>query len=184
MRSRPPSAHINSRTIPKLPLSGRASIASSFEEYIATEINGELKHLSEVFFEAKRNAFWVVEGAEVIVGSFGIESRSEIDTELRRTYLDRGYRGLGIAQRMLDHAERCARALGFTKMMGRQGESKTRAASNVDHEGAASVGCTHVRTGCVCALCSPSELIRFTTSLTRKCFIALTRFTAARICPC
>ena len=46
-----------------------------FEEYIATAINGELKHLSEVFFEAKRNAFWVVEGAEVIVGSFGIKSQ-------------------------------------------------------------------------------------------------------------
>jgi GNAT superfamily N-acetyltransferase len=32
-------------------------------------------------------------------------------------YLDRGYRGLGIAQRMLDHAEQCARALGFNKMI-------------------------------------------------------------------
>jgi hypothetical protein len=41
-------------------------------------------------------------------------------------------------------------------LLGRQGESKARAASNVDHEGAASVGCTHVRTGCVCALCAPS----------------------------
>jgi GNAT superfamily N-acetyltransferase len=31
-------------------------------------------------------------------------------------YLDRGYRGLGIAQRMLDCAAE-ARALGFTRMM-------------------------------------------------------------------
>ena len=38
----------------------------------------------EVFSEAKRNAFWVVESSNQIVGSFGIESRSESDTELRR----------------------------------------------------------------------------------------------------
>jgi GNAT superfamily N-acetyltransferase len=47
-----------------------------------------------------------------IVGSFGIESRGVSDTELRRMYLDKGYRGLGIAQRMLDCAEAEARSLG------------------------------------------------------------------------
>ena len=88
-----------------------------FEQYIAMTIDGELKQLPEVFSEATRNAFWVVESANEIVGSFGIESRSINDTELRRMYLDEGYRGLGIAQRMLDCAEAEARALGFTKMI-------------------------------------------------------------------
>jgi len=88
-----------------------------FEQYIATIIDGELKQLLEVFSEANRNAFWVVESANQIVGSFGIESRGVNDTELRRMYLDRGYRGLGIAQRMLDCAQAEARALGFTKMI-------------------------------------------------------------------
>src|SRR5258708_20940651 len=37
--------------------------------------------------------------------------------ELRRMYLDEGYRGLGIAQHMLDCAQAEARALGFTKMI-------------------------------------------------------------------
>jgi hypothetical protein len=46
---------------------------------------------------------------------FGIESHGIDDTELRRMYL--GYRGLGIAQRMLDCAQAKARALGFTKMI-------------------------------------------------------------------
>jgi GNAT superfamily N-acetyltransferase len=32
-------------------------------------------------------------------------------------YLDEGYRGLGVAQRMLDCAEAEARSLGFTKMI-------------------------------------------------------------------
>lgn len=88
-----------------------------FEQYIAMTIDGELKQLLEVFSEAKRNAFWVVEGADQIVGSFGIESRSVSETELRRMYLDKEYRGLGIAQRMLDCAQAEARALGFTKMI-------------------------------------------------------------------
>ena len=88
-----------------------------FEQYIAMTIDGELKQLLEVFSDAKRNAFWVVESATEIVGSFGIESRSFDQTELRRMYLDEGYRGLGIAQRMLDCAQTEARALGFTKMI-------------------------------------------------------------------
>jgi GNAT superfamily N-acetyltransferase len=88
-----------------------------FEQYIAMIIGGELKQLLEVFSEPNRNVFWVVQSANEIVGSFGIESRGVNDTELRRMYLDEGYRGLGIAQRMLDCAQAEARALGFTKMI-------------------------------------------------------------------
>jgi GNAT superfamily N-acetyltransferase len=88
-----------------------------FEQYIAMTIDGELNQLLEVFSETKRNAFWVVASPNEIVGSFGIESRGVADTELRRMYLDKGYRGLGIAQRMLDCAEAAARSLGFTKMI-------------------------------------------------------------------
>jgi N-acetylglutamate synthase-like GNAT family acetyltransferase len=88
-----------------------------FEQYIATTIDGELKRLPEIFSKAKRNAFWVVESANEIIGCFGIESHGVTDTELRRMYLDAGYRGLGIAQRMLDHAQAEARAFGFTKMI-------------------------------------------------------------------
>jgi putative acetyltransferase len=94
-----------------------AGMEELFEQYIATSIDGELKRVAEVFSEARRNAFWVVEGANQIVGSFGIESRSVSDTELRRMYLDEGFRGSGIAQRMLDFAQAEARALGFTKMI-------------------------------------------------------------------
>ena len=94
-----------------------AGMEKLFEQYIAMTIDGELKQLLKVFSEAKRNAFWVVESANELVGSFGIQSRSVNDTELRRMYLDEGYRGLGIAQRMLDFAQAEARALGFTKMI-------------------------------------------------------------------
>ncbi len=94
-----------------------AGMEERFEQYIAMTIDGELNQLLTVFSDAKRNAFWVVESPDGIVGSFGIEGRSDSDTELRRMYLDEGYRGLGIAQRMLDCAQAEARARGFTRMI-------------------------------------------------------------------
>ena len=94
-----------------------AGMEELFEQYIATTINGELKQLLEVFSVAKRNAFWVVESAGQIVGCFGIESHGADDTELRRMYLDKAYRGAGIAQRMIDDAQTEARAFGFKKMI-------------------------------------------------------------------
>jgi putative acetyltransferase len=94
-----------------------AGMEELFEQYIATTIRGELVHLSEVFSEAKRNAFWAVDRQAHIVGCFGIESHSETETELRRMYLDREFRGTGIAERMLKCAEEQARALGFRKML-------------------------------------------------------------------
>jgi GNAT superfamily N-acetyltransferase len=94
-----------------------ADMRELFEQYITTAINGELRQLQDVFSEAKRNAFWVVESDKEIVGTFGIESRSEDSTELRRMYLDRGHRSRGIAQRMLQRAEEQARESGFSKMV-------------------------------------------------------------------
>jgi GNAT superfamily N-acetyltransferase len=94
-----------------------ANMRELFEQYIATAISGELRKLRDVFSEAKRNAFWVVEIDGQIVGMFGIERRSEDSTELRRMYLDRSYRGRGFAQRMLQCAEERARHLGFSKLI-------------------------------------------------------------------
>jgi N-acetylglutamate synthase-like GNAT family acetyltransferase len=94
-----------------------AGMEELFEQYIATTISGELAHLPEVFSERQRNAFWVVESQDGVVGCFGIECGSETNTELRRMYLDRWYRGSGVSNRMLDFAEERARALGFTKML-------------------------------------------------------------------
>ena len=85
-----------------------------FEQYIATVIDGELKQLPDIFSAARRNAFWVVEADGQIVGMFGIEACNADRTELRRMYLDKPYRGRGIAQRMLACAEARAREFDFT----------------------------------------------------------------------
>jgi RimJ/RimL family protein N-acetyltransferase len=88
-----------------------------FELYIQTSIDGEMSRLLDIFSETKRSAFWVVETGDQIIGTFGIESRSDDSTELRRMYLDRRHRGRGIAERMLQCAETRARELGFAKLI-------------------------------------------------------------------
>ena len=94
-----------------------AGMEELFERYIATITGGELRQIPELFSEARRGAFWIVESDDEIVGSFGIENRSNNETELRRMYLDQRYRGSGTAQRMLDFALEEARRRGFTKMI-------------------------------------------------------------------
>jgi GNAT superfamily N-acetyltransferase len=93
-----------------------ATMREQFEEYISTSIRDELSRLLDIFSEARRNAFWVVEAECQIIGMFGIESRDNDSTELRRMYLDRRHRGRGLAQRMLRCAEMRARELGFAKL--------------------------------------------------------------------
>lgn len=88
-----------------------------FEAYIAASIAEELSRIGAVFSAAKNNAFWVVTAEDQIIGMFGLESRGPDTTELRRMYLDRAYRGRGIARRMLACAESRARDLGFTTMI-------------------------------------------------------------------
>jgi GNAT superfamily N-acetyltransferase len=88
-----------------------------FEHYIQTSIDGEISRLRDLFCETRRSAFWVVETGDQIIGMFGIESRSDDSTELRRMYVDRRHRGRGIAQRMLQRAETRARELGFAKLI-------------------------------------------------------------------
>jgi N-acetylglutamate synthase-like GNAT family acetyltransferase len=99
-----------------------AGMEELFEQYIATTISGELMRLSEVFAEAKKNAFWVVDRQGEVIGCFGIESHSDTTTELRRMYLNREFRGAGIATYMLECAEEQARSLGFRKMLASTAE--------------------------------------------------------------
>ncbi len=72
-----------------------AGMETFFEQYIATTIEGELSRMVDIFSQARRNAFWVVEladGSRRIVGTFGIESHNSDATELRRMYIDAGWR--------------------------------------------------------------------------------------------
>ena len=97
-----------------------AGMETLFKQYIETTIEGELSRLLDVFSQVRRNAFWVVELADRsrrIVGTFGIECHNSDTTELRRMYIEAGWRGRGLAERMLRTAEAMARELGFSRMI-------------------------------------------------------------------
>jgi GNAT superfamily N-acetyltransferase len=97
-----------------------AGMETLFEQYIANTIEGELSRLLDLFSQARRNAFWVVEltsESRRIIGTFGIECHDNDTTELRRMYIDAGWRGCGLADRMLRTAEAMARELGFSRMI-------------------------------------------------------------------
>jgi GNAT superfamily N-acetyltransferase len=97
-----------------------AGMETLIEHYIATTITAELPRLLDIFSLARRNAFWVVEPSDRdrrIVGTFGIECHDGDTTELRRMYLDKEWRGEGLAQRMLHTAETAAREFGFSRMI-------------------------------------------------------------------
>jgi GNAT superfamily N-acetyltransferase len=94
-----------------------SEMREQFEQYIASSIDEEMSRLHDVFSAARRNAFWVVETGDQVIGMFGIESHGDDSTELRRMYLDRHHRGRGIAERMLQCAETRARELGFAKLI-------------------------------------------------------------------
>ena len=104
-----------------------AHMREQFEEYIAVALHAELRQLQDIFSATRRNAFWVVESGVRIVGTFGIESREDDSTELRRMYLDRDCRGRGIAQSMLGLAEQQARDLGFSRVVLSTAEIQTAA---------------------------------------------------------
>ena len=59
-----------------------------------------------------RGNFWVASDGARLVGCIGLCVLSGADFELRRMYTHAGYRGRGIAQRLLDEALRWSRSKG------------------------------------------------------------------------
>jgi RimJ/RimL family protein N-acetyltransferase len=112
-----------------------ANLREQFEEYIAGPLSDELRQLQQIFSAAKRNAFWIVTLDDEIIGTFGIEGCSRDTTELRRMYLDRNYRGTGIAQRMLGCGESRARLLGYSTMILSTAESSERRSRSIARTG-------------------------------------------------
>lgn len=68
-------------------------------------------------YVASGGAFKVLEEAGRIVGSYGLFRLSATTCELRKMYLSRDRRGLGLGRRMMDDALAEARARGFFEMV-------------------------------------------------------------------
>ena len=84
---------------------------AAFESYIARSLTEEIDRLAE-YYSAKRGAFFVVHEDEAFAGMFGVEGLGTASAELRRMYLDKPFRGRGLARAMLDRAEAECRGAG------------------------------------------------------------------------
>jgi putative acetyltransferase len=84
---------------------------AAFERYIAVSLAEEIDRLADYYAE-KQGAFFVAYDGDRLAGMFGLEGIGTPSAELRRMYVDAPYRGSGLAQQVLAHAEKTCRAAG------------------------------------------------------------------------
>ena len=84
---------------------------AAFESYIARSLTEEIDRLA-AYYSAKDGAFFVVREGGTFAGMFGLEGLGTRSAELRRMYLDKAFRGRGLARAMLDRAEAECRDAG------------------------------------------------------------------------
>jgi putative acetyltransferase len=84
---------------------------AAFESYIARSLTEEIDRLAD-YYAAKQGAFFVACDGEAFAGMFGLEGLGTPSAELRRMYLDKAFRGRGLARAMLKRAEQECRDAG------------------------------------------------------------------------
>jgi GNAT superfamily N-acetyltransferase len=90
-------------------------LKQAFETYIAQSLKDEIDRISG-YYEEKGGHFWIAQTEGKVVGMFGLEPSGPNSMELRRMYVDPGYRRLGIAKRMLSFAEDHCRSKNLHKL--------------------------------------------------------------------
>lgn len=77
---------------------------AAFERYIDMSLAEEIDRI-EAYYGERRGSFHVVISNGLLIGMLGLEPAGEEAMELRRMYVDRRFRGSGVASAMLVHAE-------------------------------------------------------------------------------
>jgi putative acetyltransferase len=84
---------------------------AAFESYIERSLTEEIDRLAD-YYAGKQGAFFVAHEGEMLAGMFGLEGLGTPSAELRRMYVDKGFRGRGLARAMLKRAEQECRDAG------------------------------------------------------------------------
>lgn len=84
---------------------------AAFERYIERSLTEEIDRLAD-YYATKQGAFFVAYEGETLAGMFGLEGLGMPSAELRRMYLDKAFRGRGLAHAMLNRAEQECRDAG------------------------------------------------------------------------
>jgi GNAT superfamily N-acetyltransferase len=64
----------------------------------------------------RKGAFFALLDGEALIGTVALQRQTDTTCELCRMYLAPGYRGRGLGRRLLEHAVREAKTLGFKEM--------------------------------------------------------------------
>lgn len=84
---------------------------AEFERYIERSLVEEISQIPK-YYALRKGGFWVAYSGPSLVGMFGVEKLEDSVYELRRLYVDTGFRRQGIARILLEDAEEKSRALG------------------------------------------------------------------------
>ena len=79
-------------------------LRAAFESYIERSLTEEIDRLAD-YYAAKQGAFFVAYDGDTLAGMFGLEGLGTPSAELRRMYVDKAFRGSGLARAMLELAE-------------------------------------------------------------------------------
>ena len=86
-----------------------------FSDYVEGALTRDLSDIQRSYLEHPGSNFWVAQRGGETVGCIGAYQRSHEEAEIRRLAVRRDARRLGIASRLLDHAEAFCRDNGYNR---------------------------------------------------------------------
>jgi len=89
----------------------------AFADYVERALTKEIGDVAGYYDRQGGNGFWVMLLNDSVIGMVGLERQTSEAVELRRMYLNKAFRGRGLADRLLDRAEAEARTLGYHLMV-------------------------------------------------------------------
>ena len=88
-----------------------------FAAYVERALAEEIDKIADYYDPRTGSGFWVMLHEDVVIGFVGLEHQTSEVVELRRLYLNKAYRGHGLADLLLTHAETEARSLSYGRLV-------------------------------------------------------------------
>lgn len=112
-----------------------AAAQNALDDYIRSSLADDLADIAATYLARPGSNFWVAEEDDKPIGCLGIYRRSDAEAEVRRVAVDRDSRRLGVASRLMDHAEAFCRGAGYSRVVLRTASFLTAAISMYQRRG-------------------------------------------------
>ena len=103
--------------------------------YIHGALTGDLADIATAYLDRPNSNFWIAEKGDNPIGCLGIYRHSDAEAEVCRVAVDRDSRRLGVASRLMDHAESFCRDAGYSRIILRTASFLTAAISMYQRRG-------------------------------------------------